>query len=335
MVDPEFLNLLLPVLIAVAIAAVIYTVVMPMFSEERDTEKRIATITESRSQKLAVRSAAETAATRRKQVAETLKELDNRQKKNEKVTLRLRLERAGLIMTPQAFWISSALFGGGLAFLILISFNPNDFMVQIGAIVAGFVGMFGVPRWMLGKMTTRRQAKFIGELANAMDVIVRGVKSGLPLNECLQIIARESPEPICSEFREVVEQQRVGITMGDALHRLTQRVPLPEVRFLAIVIGIQQQSGGNLSEALGNLSGVLRDRIRMKMKVKALSAEATASAAVLASLPPGVASMTYLSSPDYIMPLFATKSGNFLLLLGGLWMLAGVIVMQKMINFKY
>ena len=168
-----------------------------------------------------------------------------------------------------------------------------------------------------------------------MDVVVRGVKSGLPLNECLQIIARESPEPIASEFREVVEQQRVGITLSDALSRLCQRVPLAEVRFLAIVIGIQQSAGGNLSEALGNLSGVLRDRIRMKMKVKALSSEATASAAVLASLPPGVMLMVWGTSPDYIMPLFTSKFGNFLIAIGLIWMGLGVMVMQKMINFKY
>ena len=97
-------------------------------------------------------------------------------------------------------------------------------------------------------------------MANAIDVIVRGVKSGLPLNECLQVIARESPEPLAGEFRDVVEQQRLGVPLGEGLERMSERMPLPEVRFLTIVIGIQQQAGGNLSEALGNLSGVLRDR---------------------------------------------------------------------------
>src|SRR5690606_28574335 len=162
------------------------------------------------------------------------------------------------------------------------------------------------------------------ELANSMDIVVRGMKSGLPLGECLQIIARESPEPVASEFREVVEQQRVGVPLVDALERLAQRMPLPEVRFLSIVITIQQQAGGNLSEALGNLSGVLRDRVRMKMKVKALSAEATTSAAVLSSLPPGVMVMTYLASPDYIAPLFTTPMGNFFIVIGLVWMACGV-----------
>jgi tight adherence protein B len=112
-------------------------------------------------------------------------------------------------------------------------------------------------------------------------------------------------------------------------------MPLAEVKFLAIVISIQQQAGGNLSEALGNLSGVLRDRFRMEMKVKALSAEAKSSAGVLGSLPPGVMLMTYMSSPEYIMPLFATTFGNVLLLVGAFWMFCGMMVMKKMINFKF
>ena len=112
-------------------------------------------------------------------------------------------------------------------------------------------------------------------------MIVRGVKSGLPLNECLQIIARESPSPVREEFRDLVEQQRVGITLQDAFDRMMGRLPLAEVKFFAIVIGIQQQAGGNLSEALGNLSSVLRDRKQMAAKIQALSAEAKASAGVL------------------------------------------------------
>ncbi len=164
---------------------------------------------------------------------------------------------------------------------------------------------------------------------------MRGVKSGLPLNECLSTIARESAEPLASEFREVVDQQRVGVSLSEALDRLTTRMPLAEIKFLAIVIAIQQQAGGNLSEALGNLAGVLRDRFRLRMKVKALSAEAKASAVVLASLPPGVLFMVYGASPDYVMPLFDTRAGNLMLLAGASWMLIGVLVMRKMINFKF
>jgi tight adherence protein B len=125
------------------------------------------------------------------------------------------------------------------------------------------------------------------------------------------------------------------VPLGEALERLCQRMPLAEVRFLTIVISIQQQAGGNLSEALGNLSGVLRDRFHLQMKVKALSAEAKASAMVLASLPPGVMSMVYMTSPEYITPLFTTLPGKFMLAVGACWMMTGVLIMRKMINFKF
>jgi tight adherence protein B len=331
MVDAQ---LLFPLLSGIAAASLIFAIIYPWFGGDQAADKRIASVTETRAVKVAARNAADVAANRRKQVSDKLKELEDRQKRNEKVTLRLRLQRAGLDIPPQTFWIASAVCGVVCATAVFLSFE-HSLLMNVATLVAAFVGMFGLPRWLLGKLTKRRQTMFLAELANSLDVVVRGVKSGLPLNECLQIVSRESPEPVASEFKEVVEQQRVGIPLGEALERLSQRMPLPEVRFLAIVIAIQQQAGGNLSEALNNLSEVLRSRIRMKMKVKALSAEATASAAVLASLPPGVMTMVYLSSPDYIMPLFTTKIGHFLIGIGLFWMSCGVLVMKKMINFKF
>jgi tight adherence protein B len=206
---------------------------------------------------------------------------------------------------------------------------------MMGAIAAAFIGGFGLPRWILNKLVKRRQNKFLAQLANALDVIVRGIKSGLPLNECVQVIARESPEPLASEFREIVEQQRMGVALAEGLERMCLRMPLTESRFLAIVIAIQQQAGGNLSEALSNLASVLRDRQSLALKVKALSAEAKASALVLSSLPPGVMTLVYLSSPDYISPLFHDPVGHFLVAFGATWMLTGVLIMRKMINFKF
>ena len=241
------------------------------------------------------------------------------------------LERAGLTTTPRDFYLISAIVG-----FVCCGAAYGGLSVPLeGAAVIAFVAAFGLPRFVLGKLIKRRQQKFVTELANAIDVVVRGVKSGLPLNECLQVVARESPEPLAGEFREVIEQQRLGVSLGEGLDRMCERMPLAEVRFLAIVISIQQQAGGNLSEALSNLSGVLRDRFMLTMKVKALSAEAKASAMVLASLPPGVMIMVYLTTPDYIMPLFTTTTGRFLCMCGAGWMLTGVMIMRKMINFKF
>lgn len=330
MLDASMAPMVFVGLVALAIAGVVYALLMPYMSGEREKDKRVQGVTESRTRKLGTISN-DPQSSRKKSVADTLKEIDTRAKAREKITLRLQLQRAGLQVTPRDFYIASAICG-----VVCLGIFYGGLNAPImGCIVAAFIGAMGLPRWFLGKLVKRRQAKFLGELANAIDVVVRGVKSGLPLNECLQVIARESPEPLAGEFREVVEQQRLGVTLGEALDRMCDRLPLAEVRFLAIVIGIQQQAGGNLSEALSNLSGVLRDRFRMQMKIKALSAEAKASAMVLASLPPGVMFMVYLTSPDYIMPLFTTLMGKFMIAVGACWMLMGVLVMRKMINFKF
>ena len=316
---------------AVAIAALAYSLLYPYLSADRETQGRVKGVIEP---KRAALTQLEQAASRRKSVADTLKDIEDRQKAAERVTLRLRLARAGLQISPRVFWLASLVCGLTLAMLLSL-FLPESTTRMFLVAVAAIVGTFGAPRWFVNRLTRRRQQQFVLELPNALDVIVRGIKSGLPLNECIGIVARESAEPLASEFREVIDQQRVGVPLGESLDKLTNRMPLPEVKFLAIVIAIQQQSGGNLSEALSNLSGVLRDRVRLQLKVKALSAEAKASATVLASLPPAVMGMLYLTTPDYIAPLFDTRMGNFALLGCGVFMVTGVLVMKKMINFKF
>jgi len=332
MLDTETMQLGLVVLAAISASALIYFLAYPLLSGDSKAEKRIQGVTENKA-KRAVRTAqAEQVSNRRRQVAETLKELEQKQKQREKLTMRMRLERAGLDMTPRTFWLVSVAAGfviGAITYVSLPGMNP------LIPLATAFVGAFGIPRWLVARLIKRRQSKFLDEFANSIDVIVRGVKSGLPLNECLNIIARESPSPIKEEFKELVEQQRVGIPLGECFERMMSRMPLAEVNFFAIVISIQQQAGGNLSEALGNLAGVLRDRKRMQAKVKALSAEAKASAGVLASLPFAVMIMVYFSTPGYIKILFTAKMGQFLLLCAAIWMTCGVLVMKKMINFKF
>ena len=319
-------------LAAISIGTVVYLLVHPYLSGERRTDKRIQGVTENKATRIASKSQADAALNRRRQVSETLQELEAREKAREKTTMRLRLQRAGLEITPRAFWIASASCGLLVALCIWLS-APN--LPIIVPLLGAFVGAFGVPRWFVARLTKRRQTKFIDEFANAIDVIVRGVKSGLPLPECLGIIARESPQPVAGEFTDLVEQQRVGVPLGEAFERMMMRMPLPEVRFFAIVIAIQAQAGGNLSEALGNLSGVLRDRKRLQAKVRALSAEAKASAAVLGALPFIVMILVYITTPAYISLLWTTRFGQFLLACAGVWMTGGVLVMRKMINFKY
>jgi tight adherence protein B len=328
----EINPMIVAILAAFAIAGLIFAFLFPYVSGEREKDKRVQGVASGKgARRMGGQQQNEAASSRKKSVADSLKEIESRQKAKEKVTLRLQLQRAGLEATPRDFYIASLICG----ILCGAGVYLGTTAPPLGVVVAAFVGTMGLPRWFLGRMVRRRQNKFLAEMANSIDVIVRGVKSGLPLNECLGVIARESPEPIAGEIREVVDQQRLGVPLGECLERMCERVPLAEVRFLTIVISIQQQAGGNLSEALGNLSGVLRDRLRLQMKVKALSAEAKASAMVLGSLPPCVMFMVYMTTPSYISLLFTTLPGKFMLGVGACWMSIGLIVMRKMINFKF
>lgn len=329
MAEADLFSILVPLLAALAFAGAVFAIAYPYFSDDRQA-KRLESVSGVRGARLAS-ATGDAQSSRRRSVADTLKEAEDRNNADKKVTLSLKLLRAGTKMTPREFYIASAVLGGVLVSIsIFIAGLP-----MAGTVVVAFVGGLGLPRWILNKMIARRQQKFVAQLANAIDVVVRGIKSGLPLNDCIQVIASESAEPLGGEFREVVEQQKLGLSISEGLERMCARMPVPEMRFLTIVIAIQQQAGGTLSEALSNLAGVLRDRQMLALKVKALSAEAKASALVLGSLPPGVMAMVYLSSPDYIMPLFTTTIGHFMILGAAIWMMMGVLIMRKMINFKF
>ncbi|ODR99929.1 hypothetical protein AUC68_02045 [Methyloceanibacter methanicus] len=329
MLPPEFIQFAAIALAALAVGGVVYVFVMPYFSGERKVGKRVEVTAQGQAAGRQRTNVPQQLQTRRRQVQDTLKEIEAKQKKVKRVSLRTKLMQAGLNVKPQTYYmfcVAMGLLGG---FIFLVS-GLSPFMSLLGMIVCGI----GLPRWLLARRIRGRQAKFLKEFANAIDIIVRGIRSGLPLGDCLEIIASECPEPVRSEFVELVEQQRIGIPLPRAFERLFERVPLQEVSFFSIVIAIQSQTGGNLAEALSNLSGVLRDRYKMQAKVKALSAEAKASAMIIGALPPVVMTAVYLISPDYITLLWTEKIGQFMLMGAGVWMLIGVLVMRKMINFE-
>jgi tight adherence protein B len=203
------------------------------------------------------------------------------------------------------------------------------------SIVAFLAAALGLPRWGLRYLRKRRQNQFLDGFADAVDVMVRGLKAGLPVTDAMKVIATETAPPVGPEFTEVVEGQRIGITMDQGIERMFERLPLAEVNFLGIVMAIQQKTGGNLAEALNNLSKVLRDRKKMKAKIRAVSQEAKASAAIIGSLPLLIMGGMTILSPAYLAPLFDTKMGNILLVGSALWMLTGVLIMRKMINFDF
>jgi len=274
-------------------------------------------------------AAANTPEARRKQILVQLQDADRRERKA-RTTLASRLKQAGLSLSVTTFYIISAVVGlvTGLGTLIF----GLPILVVLG--IALIFGL-GLPRWIVGFLGKSRMKKFSLEFPNAVDVIVRGIKSGLPVHECFKIIARESPAPLGPEFQTLVEGLGVGLTLEQALEKMYGRMPTSELRFFTIVIAIQQKTGGNLAEALGNLSAVLRARRMMGEKIKALSSEALASAGIIASLPPAVMTMVMFTTPSYMMPLFTDFRGNFMLLMAALLMATGIFVMKRMISFKF
>jgi tight adherence protein B len=297
-------------------------------------KKRVSALETKKNARRATAAAGEASMNkdRRRKVTEALAKVDGQAKaakKKKRVSLEQQLEQAGLSFGPREFYIGSAIAAIVLGLIGLIS--GQKIYVTIGLF---FIGGLGVPRWFVGFAKSRRQKKFADEFSNAIDVIVRGVKSGLPVNECLKIIAAEAPKPVNEEFHQLVEGIRIGLSLEQALNRMYERMPLQEVSFFSIVLMIQQKTGGNLAEALTNLAGVLRGRKLMEGKIKALSAEAKASAMIIGALPFLVMGAVKMSSPEYLDPLFKTKMGNFILLGAGTWMALGIFVMKKMMKIK-
>jgi tight adherence protein B len=318
-------------LITVAVAGVLYVFVYPMISGEKRAEQRLKEISAEEIHAKRSRKGPETGAVRRQQVEDSLKQLEARQKNAKNPPLEIRLQQAGLSITKKRFLVYSALTGF-VVLIFMLLFSGMGPLISVPA--AGAAG-FGLPRWVVGYLKKKREAKFIEELPNGIDIITRGVKAGLPIGDCIRIVANETIEPVKGEFRQIAEAQAVGMTLSEAASKMFDRVPLAESNFFGIVLTIQQQAGGNLSEALGNLSRVLRERKKMRQKIKAMSMEAKASAAIIASLPFGVMLLVYLTSPGYIELLWTTPTGRVLLAGSAVWMSMGVFVMRRMINFDF
>jgi tight adherence protein B len=293
------------------------------------TAKRIQALQSPSKEKGRTRLApADAAALRRKQILESLKTNEKQQRKT-RLTVDSRLKQAGLSVTVQQFWIFCAVFAVLVSgTMLLFRFNP------LACLGLGFAAGLGLPRWVLGVLIKRRHKKFTEDFPNAIDIIVRGIKSGLPVHDCLKVIARESPPPIDGEFQRLVEGLGLGMSLDQGLERMYDSMPTAEVRFFAIVMAIQQKTGGNLAEALSGLSTVLRSRKLMREKIKAMSGEAVASAVIIGSLPPGIMALVSVTSPSYMAPMYGDQRGHLMLLGGALWMAAGIFSMRRMINFK-
>lgn len=264
---------------------------------------------------------------KRRQIQRKMRSIRDGQKSSRKSEggLQTAIQQAGMSLSPTQLTIMSLVAGG---FACLAAFVLGVPPVALPLVLIG-IG-FGGPRMILGMAAGKRRKAFNKHFADAVDVITRGLRSGLPVQECLRIIGSEAEEPVAGEFRKITEHIRIGLTMEEAINRAVTRMPTAEMKFFAIVVSIQQQTGGNLAEVLEKISVVLRGRAQLQGKIKALSSEANASAAIIGSLPFIVSALLFVVNPDYANILFNTKDGQTMLVIGLSWMFIGVLIMRGM-----
>ena len=324
-------------LVALSIGGVGYALMYSKIETENNSKRRMKSIKTTTRTSAAVGKKIQQradASTRRKNVEDTLKSVEKQKSQDKKSaknpSLDVRLTQAGLTVTSKKFYIFSVIGGAVAAILVFLTGITPFAAIGAFAIVGGWF-----PQFVVNYLRKRRINKFLLEFPNAVDIIVRGVKSGLPLNDCLRIISREAQEPVRSEFVKIVESQKLGLTIPESVQRLAENIPLSETSFFSIVITIQSGAGGNLAEALGNLSKVLRDRKSMKAKIIAMSMEAKASGVIIGALPIIVGGLVYITSPGYLTPLFTEETGQITMLFSAFWMGLGIFIMKKMINFDF
>lgn len=314
----------------ISMVAVTFSLILPQIKARANLRQRISVASGNVSAAEVTRGIGGDSS-RRRDIQSRLRQLeDAKTKKSFAVKLRETLRQAGLRLTLRNYFLLCTAFSVVAAIL----YKMTGYHL-VGIVPVSITVGFGLPRYVLFYLTKRRVNKFTKEFANAVDIIVRGIKSGLPVSECLKIIATESPEPVAGLFLEIVESQNLGLTLEVSLERAQEQIKTPELQFFTIVLIIQGQTGGNLADTLANLSGILRDRKKMADKVKSLSSEAKSSAGIIGSLPFLMTGLLYLVNPEYLTPLFTADLGKIMIAGGLVWMSAGVFIMKQMINFEF
>ncbi len=326
-------------LAAVGVGALGFALVPAMFGSSR-ADKRIKALQGDIQVNRRNADAARTRDDRRKQIQQTLRQQNETLSKHKRrVPLQDQIYQAGMKIKARD-WVRNQIIVGVVILVICFVLQvPTTDVVGIPIplfhVIFGAAGAYLLPKFWMGRRKKRHVNAYLDELPNAVEAIVRGVKSGLPLNDSMRLVAKEAKEPIKTEFQKVLDQQSLGKSTTEAVTLLFERMPVPEVNFFVVVITVQQQAGGNLSEALGNLSRVLRNRKKMKQKIKAMSSEAKASAGIIGSLPFIVAILVSLTTPTYLLPLFTTTIGLIWLGIAGVLMFIGGFIMNRMIQFDF
>jgi tight adherence protein B len=243
--------------------------------------------------------------------------------------LEMRLDRSGKGWTVSQYVYASS--GLMLAIAVLIYIQSGALFLSLGT--GAIVGL-GLPHFVVGFFIGRRTNNFNAKFPDAIELLVRGLRSGLPVTETLAVVADEVPGPVGEEFKSIVERVKIGKTMDDSLQETADRIGIPEFNFFCITLAIQRETGGNLAETLSNLADVLRKRTQMKLKVKAMSSESKASAYIVGSLPFIVFIMIYWINPNYVGGFFYEERLIVAGVGGLIWMSIGVFIMAKMVSFE-
>jgi tight adherence protein B len=267
---------------------------------------------------------------RRRNIEAKLREIERQKKRKKGYRLQEELAQSGLTISSRQY-ITISVIVGLLPVAIYLFFG----LPKIGLPLVAIVGMLGLPKLYLRLRIKKRLARFTAIFADAIDVVVRGVRTGLTVGECLAILGREMPDPVGAEFRALTEGLHLGLSLDECLSRMYSRVPTTELRFFSIVLVMQQSTGGNLAETLEKLSDIIRARKRMRDKIQAFASEAKTSAAIVGSLPIFVALALIFIAPKYIAILPSTDAGKWMIVAGIVWMMIGIFVMAKIIRFDY
>jgi tight adherence protein B len=243
--------------------------------------------------------------------------------------LQLRLNQTGRTWTLAQYVLASMI----LAVVIVLGLKFKS-VPLILALPAGLLVGIGLPHLVISKLIQRRINKFTSKFPDAIELMVRGLRSGLPISETIGIVADELPEPVSTEFRAVADKMKIGRTMDAALQETSDRLGTPEFQFFVISLAIQRETGGNLAETLSNLADVLRKRAAMKLKIRAMSSESKASAYIVGALPFIVFGLIWFINGAYMQKFFVDER---LMIAGGIglvWMSIGAFIMAKMVNFE-
>lgn len=266
---------------------------------------------------------------RRESLSRKLKENADPEKEQKDKSLATKLMQAGLTISVKQYWIYSFIFAIVMTTVVFLT-GKGFFVVAMTAIIS----FLGIPKLVVKRMTMRRQKKFLADLADALEAMTRLLRAGMPVSEAIKMVAREFTGPIGEEMGRIFDQQKIGVSLPEAVQECARRMPLAEVQMFSTAVTIQAQTGSSLSEILEGLAKVIRARFRLRRKVQALSSEAKSSAMIIGALPIFVATAMYFINPDYIGLLFTHPTGKFLLAGAVFWMSCGILVMKQMINFK-